>query len=213
MLQLCFLVLGLGLVLCLVLGLGWIKKDLDCRQRFLKEYPSVKQELEECIAQLWAVADKVDKVHKDCTISKVVASSIGIVSKVLTIAGLVLAPVTARASLVLTIIGVVFGIISGIASVTTDIVEHSSMPSTEAETKCLSSSDMNREKEMMDFSRSSAPKMINLGYTVMNGVNNVKKNTQAYKLLKDSSSLAAANDKQQFMTVGGISASNGKQVD
>ncbi|KAK1341561.1 hypothetical protein QTO34_017976 [Cnephaeus nilssonii] len=42
---------------------------------FMKEFPQVKQDLEDRIQQLYALADEVDKVHKDCTIAQVAASS------------------------------------------------------------------------------------------------------------------------------------------
>ncbi|ELK32813.1 Apolipoprotein L3 [Myotis davidii] len=64
------------------------------RERFMKQFPQVKQDLEECIGKLYALADEVDKVHRDCTITQVVVFHRGIVSGILTIIGLSLAPVT-----------------------------------------------------------------------------------------------------------------------
>ena len=56
----------------------------------------MKKELEESI-KLYAPADRVDKLHRDCTIFKVVASSTGSVSGALNTLGLALAPRTAGA--------------------------------------------------------------------------------------------------------------------
>ena len=56
------------------------QQDQLDRKRFLEEFPRVKRELEESIAKLHALADKVDKVHRDCTITNVVANSAGAVS-------------------------------------------------------------------------------------------------------------------------------------
>ncbi|KAM9683714.1 apolipoprotein L3-like [Dama dama] len=75
------------------------QQDLLDRERFLKEFPQVKKEPEESIRKLYALADRVDKLHRDCTLFKVVANSTGTVSGVLNILGLALAPVTAGASL------------------------------------------------------------------------------------------------------------------
>uniref|UniRef100_A0A8C6E2S5 Apolipoprotein L3 n=1 Tax=Moschus moschiferus TaxID=68415 RepID=A0A8C6E2S5_MOSMO len=72
-----------------------LQKCQQEKERFLKEFPRVKQELEENIKKLRELADSVDKVHRDCTISNVVASSTGVVSGALGILGLVLAPFTA----------------------------------------------------------------------------------------------------------------------
>ena len=44
------------------------QQDLLDRQRFLKEFPQVKQELEESISKLCALADRADKSHRDWTI-------------------------------------------------------------------------------------------------------------------------------------------------
>ncbi|XP_045691205.1 apolipoprotein L3-like [Phyllostomus hastatus] len=79
------------------------------RGMFLKKFPLVEQEIEECIAQLHALADNVDKVHRDCSISNVVARSTGAVSGTLTIVGLSLGPMTAGASLVLAATGAGLG--------------------------------------------------------------------------------------------------------
>ncbi|KAK1341563.1 hypothetical protein QTO34_017978 [Cnephaeus nilssonii] len=64
-------------------------------ESFMKEFPQVKQDLEDRITKLYALADEVDKVHRDCAITKVTATTTGVVSGILTIAGLSLAPVTA----------------------------------------------------------------------------------------------------------------------
>ena len=61
----------------------------------------MKQKLEEGIKKLRALADKVDKAHRDCTISKVATASAGSVSCFLSILGLALAPMSAGSSLTL----------------------------------------------------------------------------------------------------------------
>ncbi|XDA74823.1 hypothetical protein R6Z07F_005051 [Ovis aries] len=84
------------------------KEQLDRRQ-FLKKFPRVKRQLEEFIGKLHELADKVEKVHKGCTISNVMAHSTGAVSSILTIVGLALAPVTMGASVVLLGTGIGLG--------------------------------------------------------------------------------------------------------
>ena len=39
------------------------QRDLLDRERFIKEFPQVKKELEESIRKLYALADRVDKSH------------------------------------------------------------------------------------------------------------------------------------------------------
>lgn len=84
----------------------------------------MKRELEESIAKLRELADKIDKVHRSCTISSVVANSAGAVSGVLTVLGLALAPMTAGISLGLSATGLGLGAAAAVTSVSTSIVEH-----------------------------------------------------------------------------------------
>ncbi|KAI4586469.1 hypothetical protein MJG53_004256 [Ovis ammon polii x Ovis aries] len=69
-----------------------LQKYQQEKERFLKEFPQVKQELKESIKKLRELADNVDKLHRDGTISNVATSSSTIVSVVLSILGLGLAP-------------------------------------------------------------------------------------------------------------------------
>ncbi|XP_037053199.1 apolipoprotein L2-like isoform X2 [Peromyscus leucopus] len=57
------------------------------KKRFLEELPELKRNLEGHIRKLRDLADHLDQVHKDCTISNVVADSTGISSAVLGILG------------------------------------------------------------------------------------------------------------------------------
>ncbi|KAM7244120.1 hypothetical protein CapIbe_004728 [Capra ibex] len=109
------------------------QQDLLDRQRFLKEFPQVKQELEESISKLCALADRADKSHRDWTIFKVVANSTGTVSGVLSTLGLALAPVTAGASLAFLTIGLGLGAAAAVPTVSSSIVDHFSRSSAETE--------------------------------------------------------------------------------
>ncbi|OWK04085.1 APOL3 [Cervus elaphus hippelaphus] len=99
------------------------KEQLD-RRRFLKKFPRVMQQLVELIGKLRELADNVDKVHRDCTISNVVSHSTSALSGALTILGLALAPVTAGASVALLATGIGLGAASAVTAVATSIVEH-----------------------------------------------------------------------------------------
>ena len=100
-----------------------LKEDQLDREKFLEEFPVIKQDLEKDIEKIRAFADKVDKVHTDCTISKVVAHSTGAVSGILSIVGLALAPLTMGATLPLLATGLGLGIVSTVTNVSTSIVE------------------------------------------------------------------------------------------
>ena len=74
------------------------------------------KDLEESAVQL-------DRMSKGAKISSVAGSSLGAVGGVLSIAGLVLIPITAGLSLGLTMTGVVLGITNGVNSAVTTITE------------------------------------------------------------------------------------------
>ncbi|KAJ1062480.1 hypothetical protein K5549_016985, partial [Capra hircus] len=108
------------------------KEQLD-RRRFLNKFPRMKRQLEEFTGKLHELADKVEKVHKGCTISNVMAHSTGAVSSILTIVGLALAPVTMGASVVLLGTGIGLGAAAAVTSVSTSIIEHVKRSSAETE--------------------------------------------------------------------------------
>ncbi|XDB50573.1 hypothetical protein AB1E18_004136 [Capra hircus] len=123
-----------------------LQQDQLDRKTFLEEFPEMKQDLEEDTEKIRAFADKVDKVHKDCTISKVVAHSTGAVSGILSIVGLALAPLTMGATLPLLATGLGLGIASTVTSVSTSIVEHVNTSSAETKTIQLLSRDRKKWK-------------------------------------------------------------------
>ncbi|OBS79671.1 hypothetical protein A6R68_22127, partial [Neotoma lepida] len=110
-----------------------LEKELQ-KRRFLEEFPGLKRKLEEHIRKPRDLADHLDKVHKDCTISNVVSSSVGIASGVL---GLALAPFTGGVSLLLSAASVGLGAAAGVTGLTTSIVEESSRITDEAEARRL----------------------------------------------------------------------------
>ncbi|XP_061273321.1 apolipoprotein L3-like isoform X1 [Bos javanicus] len=114
-----------------------LQKCQQKKERFLKEFPQVKQELKENIKKLRELADNVDKVHRDCTISSVVVSSTGIVSGALSILGVVLAPFTAGLSLGLSATGIGLGAASAVTGISTMVVEKVNLSSAESQASLL----------------------------------------------------------------------------
>ncbi|XP_040092699.1 apolipoprotein L3-like, partial [Oryx dammah] len=97
--------------------------DQPDRKRFLEEFPQIKQELEKSINKLHECADNADKVHRDCTIANVVASSTSVASGALSIFGLVLAPFTAGIRLGLSAAGIGLGAAAAVTVMSTSIME------------------------------------------------------------------------------------------
>lgn len=121
--------------------------ETEKRQRkknFLKEFPELKRKLEEHIRKLRALADHLDEVHKGCTISNVVSGSTSIAA---TIAGLVLAPFTGGASLIIAAAGL--GAASAATGLTTTIVEESIRGADESEARCLVEASMDTANRIL----------------------------------------------------------------
>ncbi|XP_005354208.1 apolipoprotein L3-like [Microtus ochrogaster] len=193
--------------------------DLQEKESFLKVYPQVKRELEESIRKLQALADKIDKVHRDCTITQVVASSTGAVSGVLTILGIALAPVSAGFSLGLSATGLGLGAAAAVTSVSTTIVEKVSTASVEAEASQLlprsndTENDIksnNTEKVIKDVLEKNTPRLISASKNSFRNLEGMKKNIDAIKLTKASPRLA--NNAKRLMTTRKVSARNTRQV-
>ncbi|KAB0338300.1 hypothetical protein FD755_025284 [Muntiacus reevesi] len=126
------------------------KEQLD-RRRFLIKFPQVKRQLEEFICKFHELADEVDKVHKGCTISNLMAHSAGAVSSILTIVGLALAPVTAGASVVLLATGIGLGAAAAVTHVSTSIIEHVKRSSAETEASHMMSSVIKKWKVLLEI--------------------------------------------------------------
>ncbi|XP_074127673.1 apolipoprotein L3-like [Sminthopsis crassicaudata] len=92
-------------------------------EKLLERLLKMKLKLEKFMQELCYMADKIDKIHNDCTITNVVASSTGAVSGVLSILGITLAPVTAGGSLALFATGMGLGIAAGITRLSASIVD------------------------------------------------------------------------------------------
>ncbi|XP_057598505.1 apolipoprotein L2-like [Hippopotamus amphibius kiboko] len=167
-----------------------LPKDQLDRKRFLNKCPQVKQELEEQIGKLQAFADKVDKVHKDCTICNMAAASIGAVSGILTILGLVLAPVKAGVSLPLLATALGLRIASAVIRVSTSIVELFSTSRAETKARCLMSPGIDKWKMLLEVLKSN-PQIVDTTNKFTEAMDRVKMNIQAMEMVTDSSGLPA----------------------
>ncbi|XP_069870482.1 apolipoprotein L3-like [Dipodomys merriami] len=125
-----------------------IWKDQQDRKIFLQKFPQMKTEVEGHIRRLRALADEVSKVHKDCTISHVVADSTGVASGLMALGGLLLAPFTGGLSMALVAGGIGLGTASSVTSAATSIVDGSKMSSAKDEAMKLLSTSMGRLKEL-----------------------------------------------------------------
>ncbi|XP_069346574.1 apolipoprotein L6-like isoform X2 [Eulemur rufifrons] len=171
---------------------------------FLREFPRLKQDLEANIKKLYALAEDVDKRHKAFTKTSLVANSVAVVSGVVSILGLVLAPVTGGGSLLLSTAGQTLGAAAGVTSIVTDQLERSHKKKAQAQVSNLVASEDEAEKEIYISAASSI--ICNVARTV----DNVKKSLRAFQKAKAQPRLAKAANR--LMTTGHISARRSRQV-
>ncbi|XP_004648835.2 apolipoprotein L3-like [Octodon degus] len=121
-----------------------LQKVQQAKERFLAEFPKLKAEVGKDIGKLRELADQLDKVHWDCTVSRVVTGSTTAASAGLGILGLLLAPFTLGFSGFLAGAGAALAVGSSVASGATSIVDYSHVSSTESEAKELVSNIMDK---------------------------------------------------------------------
>ncbi|XP_044768450.1 apolipoprotein L3-like, partial [Neomonachus schauinslandi] len=185
-------------------------EDQLARERFLSEFPKLKPKLEEHIRKLYELADEVDRVHKNCTISNIVAGTTGAVSGVLSILGLGLAPFTAGASLVLSAVGAGLGAASAVAQVSTSIVEYSNESSAKAQASHLTSTDFDKGKVVAKVLCDTVPQISSLAGKSIQALQNIAKNVRAIRLAKVKPRLVV--NARRFMTAQRVSVRSGRQV-
>ncbi|KAM8776760.1 apolipoprotein L6 [Rhynchonycteris naso] len=186
-------------------------RDLSTEdRRFLKEFPFIKGELETAIRELQALADDIDKTHRAFTTSNVVTSSISAISGVMSILGLVLAPVTVGGSLALSIAGGGLGTAAGATNIVSNIVEHfhnkkfqaqasSHLPTLDQEVK--------KPEEKASYIMDAAGKVATDSYR---NIKNIRRNVHAFKIARANPHLASAA--KRLLTTGEVSARRSRQV-
>ncbi|XP_035294696.1 apolipoprotein L3 isoform X2 [Cricetulus griseus] len=187
-----------------------LQRELEAQKRFLDVYPQVKLELEQHIRKLHDLADKVDKVHRDCTITQVVANSTSAVSEVLKILGFALAPVTPGVSLGLSATGLGLGAAAAATSVSTSIVETASTASAEAEASQLGPTNQDTANTIKEVLEKSTPGLASVYEKSFQDLEVFKKNIDAINLVKTNPRLA--NNAKRLMTTGAVSARKTRQV-
>ncbi|XP_012966499.1 apolipoprotein L2 [Mesocricetus auratus] len=184
--------------------------DLQDTESFVDMFPQAKLELEGHIRKLQVLADKVDKVHRDCTISKVVAGSTSTVSGVLTLLGLTLVPVTAGASLVLLATGMGLGAAAAVTSVSTGIVGYTSESSAKTRASHLMSASMVKVKKVAEALVHSGPQAYELSENCCRVLRCLQQSICVIKLTEANPALAASA--KHLLTIESISAQSDNQV-
>ncbi|OBS59281.1 hypothetical protein A6R68_09593, partial [Neotoma lepida] len=178
------------------------QKELQ-KKRFLEEFPELKRKLEEHIRKLRDLADHLDKVHKDCTISNVVADSTGTASGVLGILGLALAPITGGASLLLSATSLGLGAAAGVTSLTTTAVEESHRVSDEAEADQVVKASMDTLHDILVIIPKISVKLYTTGKDVDKARKLTRRQSLFLKMITDTYSLYCATRIVRGVNVAG----------
>ncbi|XP_045867736.1 apolipoprotein L2-like [Meles meles] len=184
-------------------------EEQQVTERFLHKFPQLKVELEESIVKLHDLAEEVDRVHRDCTIANVVSGSAGVVSGLLSILGLGLAPVTAGASLALLATGIGLGAAATVTQVSTSIVEDSSELSAKAQAD-LTSAGFDKGQVVAKVLYDHRPQISSLTDKCFRALQNIAKNICAIKLAKVKPRLVV--NARLLMTAPRFSVRSGQQV-
>ncbi|XP_036032387.1 apolipoprotein L3-like, partial [Onychomys torridus] len=172
------------------------------KKRFLQQFPELKSKLEGHIRKLRELADHIDQVHKDCTISNVVAGSTSTASGVLSILGLVLAPFTGGSSLMLTATTLGLGAAAAITSATTTIVEESHRVSDEAEADQLVKASMDTLCDMIGIIPKISVKLYTSGRAVAKVGKFIRHQLRAFKMARGSFRFGSAPTRVRVASVG-----------
>ncbi|XP_073432659.1 apolipoprotein L3-like [Dendrobates tinctorius] len=84
---------------------------------------SLLNTIADCSKELLTIADDLDEFHRGATIASVTGSSVGIAGGIATIAGLILAPFTAGASLIVSGIGAGVAAVGGLTGASASIAD------------------------------------------------------------------------------------------
>ncbi|XP_048212212.1 apolipoprotein L6-like isoform X2 [Perognathus longimembris pacificus] len=178
-------------------------------QTFLEEFPRWKQDQKRAIKKLRRLADEIDTNHQTVTKSKVVSNSAAVVSGVMTILGLALAPATAGGSLMLTAAGQGLGAIAGITNIVSNVLENSRNKKAQAQANSLVASD-DWKLQARGGQTSYVTAVGKIVYDCGNAVDNIRKNAQAYRLTQAHPHLAKAA--KQLLKTGQVSVKSSRQV-
>ncbi|XP_070264072.1 apolipoprotein L2-like isoform X1 [Myotis yumanensis] len=180
------------------------------RERFMKEFPQVKQDLEKCIRKLYAFAYGFDKVHRDCTITHVAATTTSIVSDILNIVGQSLASTNAKASLVVSTTGKGLGAAAAVTSEIASFVQDFKNESAKAEIRSLLSTGSNKQNMFEDVVRHRKPQADVLAEKCLQPLQDLVNNAEACNVAWTKPHLAA--EAKSFLRTGATSDESSAQL-
>lgn len=182
--------------------------DLSAEEKIvLEEFPKYRKELERDIINLRALADHIDKTHSRYTKTKVVTDSVAVASGVMNILGLVLAPVTAGGSLILSAAGCSLGTAAGVTSIITSVTEHFHNKNFQAQ---VCSQKPICDQLVKEDTKQTADVAMKSLFGYGRNVGDIKKTFRALQKARENPRLAKAATR--LLNAGRVSAKESRQV-
>ncbi|XP_078232319.1 apolipoprotein L2 [Pogona vitticeps] len=195
----------------------WEDMDVEHFANFQKEFPAHRAVLEKCIRCLQEIADRIDTIHKDCTIANITASSAGATSDILSILGLTLAPFSAGVSLILTATGIGLGAAAAAAGISASVSEYvidsEDLKKVQAlMNECKESLRLVMHPDEFDFSPESTPsptKLVKKAVAIYSAPEKFKANVKALKVARANPELTALAQQATAVGIGARAAMTG----
>ncbi|XP_052016809.1 apolipoprotein L6-like [Apodemus sylvaticus] len=182
----------------------------DEDRRFLKQFPSWKKNEKKRIRMLYAIADHIDESHQKATKTKVVTTSVSVISGALSLVGLFLAPTTAGGSLVLTAVGNGLGAVAEVTNIVTNVRGNSYKKRVLAQANSIMPSSDEKLEEVKGEKTSYITAAGELVYKCGSAWDIIRKHLRALRLTRTQPHVTSAAKK--LMTAGQVSARSGRQV-
>nr|XP_015005716.1 apolipoprotein L2 [Macaca mulatta] len=189
---------------------NWQDKDQQHRKWFLKEFPHLKRDLQDHIIKLYILADGGEQVHRGTTITNVVSSTAGVISDILTLLGLGLAPLTDGVSLVLSETGMGTGIVAAVTGITSSIVEQAKKLSVQRQAGNLDQRDPDVAKVMKELMSENTPNFLSLADNSYQVIQGIGKDIRAIREARANSQLVPS---ARPLEIIGISAESDEEVE
>lgn len=180
---------------------------------FLKEFPRLKAQLLTAIEKRRAIADDIDKAHKNLTQTSLLTNSLGVVSGSMTVLGLALAPVTAGGSLMLSAAGQGLGMVAGAAGLLTGMLGYRHKKQAQAQVSRELLALDQKVKEAVSSSNEATTYATEVGSTLLKcgrAIKGIKKNIRALEIARAYPHLAEAAE--NLVLTGRASARTARRV-
>ncbi|XP_009008203.3 apolipoprotein L6 [Callithrix jacchus] len=185
--------------------------DLSPKEKiFLRQFPRMREDLKGNIDKLRALAEDIDKTHKKFTKTKLVANSTAVVSGVVSLLGLALAPATGGGSLLLSATGQGLATAATVTSIVSGLLERSQNKKAQAQAEDILPTHDQEDKEAAEEKADYVGVAIDIICHVNNTMKNAKHNVRAFQKIRANPRLA--NAAKRLLTTGKVSSRSTAQV-